>query len=884
MILYFYEDMDTLAMKERIQNAAIGLQRGGNTLTSRGMIAAMGSFTPLSNYYLTHSFTFPSIEEGEQLMARHLHEDKSTTNAMEGLGATSYSAPIQLIMVWDNEWKERLVYYQACDDEKGLDHCDVIEREKVFVDYKNGDYRLDEKIKDKVPPFFRNIKDKKPTTCDVMGSGCLGIAADITLDEGGPMFFYLADASMMGMMIMMQTGGVNIYQGWHYLAGFNMRLLQQIQANRTGMCVSGFSSVESDLPDFVQEELNTKLERDLVLDPHDYIPGTRTIRQNTDQVTLDQDYYVFTNRKVQKTDREYCDSSYDHSGDVSTSYAYLAYYGYDLSIGNLSKDQVYMVRFDYHDPLTAKLLPRVETFLLCLILIWLICIAGMMVFFNALFLVPLDKMRKVRADFIKTILKGVDDDGVLAQQVFGDMLDDTALIEAKGDEIKVMQTLQYRVDALYSTIIKNRQSDLNRIRFNALRESNALKLMTFFLRRDDDNLRSILPGLLDSNDMARRARRTNISDPTDHAELTSSRHTFRSLKSILSNQIATEFFKAFCVKRGRSSVNSFFFLMDVSWLTQVEGAARNESDDFLSSLLAESIPQSPASMSQLSSPRPGTQDENNGMNHSSELLCTLDQNATEEQPSPHRSHFGKPKDANAEDGPKGRTLSVESVSPLGSPRSYTLGSPRTSALNSPRTSALNSPRASALSSPRGTQRPQFASKNGETIAQFIRERYFGRKSLAQADLKHAALLGCSQIPDYLALRDKNSISYTPFMYNNLVTAVTKKFSTDVIPQFLNSTSFQMMTYALVLSGFFEKIEKADKTHKLLLVVQPEEEQKKETESVNGIGFKNPLIHCLWSACKVTKKEEKADESDDESSSSSSSDSDDDDKEEDKSDE
>jgi len=671
------------------------------------------------------------------------------------------------------------------------------------------------------------------------------------------------------------------------------RLLQQIQANRTGLCVSGFTSAE-DLPQFVADELQAKRDGNLVLDPHEYEVGSRTMKQKTDEVTMNQTYYANTKRKVQTTDREYCDPSYDHSGSVSTSYAYVAYYGYDLSIGNLSKDNVYMIRFDYHDPLTAKLFPRVTIFISVLVIVWLLCIVGMIIFFNHVFLVPLDRMRNLRADFIKTILKGLDDDGALAQEVFGDMLDDSALIEANGDEISVMRTLQNRVNALYSRVIQNRQYDLNRIRNHSLRDYNALKLMSFFLRRDDANLRSILPGLLTANEMDRRYRRTNITDHADKGEgqeIVSCRHAFRSLKAILSNNFASEFFKAYCIQRGRSSVNSFFFLMDVSWLNQVEGAVRNETEDFLSSVFAESVPQSPSSVSPLSSPRPAGMDANDGMKLSSDLLVSMEQSMSELMPEntepenrPHRSHFAKSKDADApaagDDANRKKIPTVPTLA-LGGQDS------RNSS-----TESLSSPRSSPLGSPK-PQRNQFLSKNGEVIAKFIHERYFGRKSLAQSDTKHAALLGCSQIPDYLTYRDKSSVTYSPTMYNNLVTAITKKFASDVIPQFMNSSTFQLMAYCLKLSGFFEKAQKTENNPKnLLLVQQPEHGTAKE--NVSGVGLDNPIVHSVWLVCKSNKKDVKSpvvattaaaadDDDDDDDDDTSSGDDDDDDDDKDKKD-
>jgi len=917
MILDFYESMDTLDMEERVQNAVIGLQRCGNSL-QRGLGAGDAAFKALDDDNSLHY----DVERGEEVMAQYVFSGFDEVN-----GRASYqNVPIQLLMVFDPEWNERLVYYRPCNDSESTEYCKLVDREDIFVNYKEGDYRMAHK--GEVPSFFRTMKYHHPgSKCD--HKSCIGIAADIPRDEGGPFFYLLGSptcAFKHGGLYCSEPGQCQAWSteashpNWHYLVAFNMRELQQIIANRTGLCVSSFLANDEDLPDYVEEELKIKQDKDLVLNPHDYDDEYVKILQNSDQVTVDQEYYSIRNSKYKKytTGREYCDPTYDHGGDetVSNSYAFFAYHGYDLPSAGLSDEQTYLIRFDYHDPLTAEMYPKVVIYIVCLVLVWLISIAGIIVYFNQVFLVPLDRMRKLRADFIKTILQGLDDDGVLAQEVFGDMLDDSALIEAGGDEISVMLTLQDRVDALYSKVITNRQSDLNRVRNHIARDNNALRLMRFFLRREDENLRAILPGLMDSNEMGRRFRRSNIdaADKTDAAQdLMTARNTFRTLKAILSSNIATEFFKMFCVQRGRSTVNSFFFLMDVSWLSQVESAARSENEDFLSALFAESIPQSPNG---LTSPRPGALGDNKNL--SSDLLVALDQSVSDmmpQSPEPeqrqHHSHFakapkgaaGKPKtptapsaDAAGAGAGAGAGVSSGSVGSKGSKGSddgknnaaaeeagkggkKARPPPLAIGHDLPLSSPLASPRFNPLASPR-FQRVQFLTKNGETIARFIHELYFGRKSLAQADLKHAALLGCSQVPDYVTLRDKSSVNYSPVMYNSLTSAITKKFAEDVIPQFLNSTTFQLMVYALMLSGYFEKAEKtnANNARKILLLIQ-QPEQEAVQENVNGVGYNNPLLRSVWTACKSTKKKVKSDDDDSSSSSSSDDDDDDDDDEE-----
>jgi len=116
--------------------------------------------------------------------------------------------------------------------------------------------------------------------------------------------------------------------------------------------------------------------------------------------------------------------------------------------------------------------------------------------------------------------------------------------------------------------------------------------MNIFMRRDDEALRAILPGLMDPNELVRHYRRANIVVHTPEGrqinKFVTAKRAFRSLKSVLNNSVATQFFKAFCIQRGRSSINSFFFLMDVSWLHQVESGDRNDQDDFLSAMFADS--------------------------------------------------------------------------------------------------------------------------------------------------------------------------------------------------------------------------------------------------------------------------------------------------------
>jgi len=383
--------------------------------------------------------------------------------------------------------------------------------------------------------------------------------------------------------------------------------------------------------------------------------------------------------------------------------------------------------------------------------------------------------------------------------------------------------------------------------------------MNLFMRRDDDALRTILPGLMDPEEVARRYRWANIVNRSREAELitmfSNAKRAFRSLKAVLNNNIATQFFKAFCLKRGRSSLNSFFFLMDVSWLHQTEAGDHNDRDDFLSAMFSDSVSVTP-SLVFSSADKSGQSPD--------PMLCS-----TESTDRPHHSHFAK-------NGLSRSSSVCSDTSPvsLSTPSSPSTATPPTAQIIEEETKNVSkSPRMpvvkgspGSMSPGKTTNAPMFSSMVSDAIAHFIHESYFGRKSLAQRDLRHAALLGCSQIPDYINLRDHDNIIFSPVMFDNLVVAVTKKFTSEVIPQFLNSISFQVMVYALMITGFFDD-QQHDQTNK-----SPE----KDSEQMPS--FKaDDLIKGLWPACISTSNPKvKKDKDESSSSSSSSSDSDSDD--------
>jgi len=866
-----YEKMDVLDMKERVQNAVGGLQRSSLVMIQRGGLAAKQFHRAFANdfSYLNDS------ERTERVLARHIHDKMSST--VDGPGAFDYKqVPMHLIMFWDQDWNEKLVYYRPCKDVNNRERCELVSREYPFKDYAGGDYSIIHK--EEVPKIFRNIKDIKPTKCTLYGD-CLGIA-DIPNEEGGPMLYFLAE--IPGTLPVIPRPLV----GWHMLWGCNMLFVNEIQSNRTGLCVAGYSSNEKDLPQNEVKEIQKKKDKGLLLNPFDaFYNNTNwigTIFQDTDVVTLAQDFYSRSHSHYVKSDRSYCDNSYDHGTDHqrTMSTVYFAYRGFDFVKGNLS-DDIYLQRFDYHNPIAQRSFSPMHTAVVSTSIAWFVTVCILVIYFNCSFLVPLEKMRKMRSDFIKTSLAGLDDDGTLAKEIFGDMVDDNALIDANGDEIRVMLTLQDRLDEFYNGLIKTRSNELAHIKAYYQRRLNAQRTMNYFMRREDEDLHIVLPGLLDSKEVNRHFRRNAITggDKGDFLQnLLNARHSFRQFKTILSNELAIEFFKAFCAQRGRSTVNSLFFMMDVSWLHQCEDTSRKGNDDFLSNLFSDSM--SPGSNSNLGSPRMTSSRPDNLLISSTKSFSIGDAEPGTPRGAenrPHRSHFAKSKQADhgkntSESSASASTTDVGKAAiaadlpedddnkkkvkvPFINVRSLE-NNRQSSSLSS-----LPSPSGSGADLPKLADGPAFTSNNGDAIAHFIYDSYFGHKSLAQRDLKHSALLGCSQVPDYIALRDNSdNLTFSPIMYNNLLEAVVKKFQSDVIPQFMESPTFQVMVYCLMLTNYFNKGGKNRRQR----AIDDEVIEKKSSAIIEGV----------WSACYVPKK----DEDDDETSSSSSSSDEEDDKE------
>jgi len=106
--------------------------------------------------------------------------------------------------------------------------------------------------------------------------------------------------------------------------------------------------------------------------------------------------------------------------------------------------------------------------------------------------------------------------------------------------------------------------------------------------------------------------------------------------------------------------------------------------------------------------------------------------------------------------------------------------------------------------------------------------------------------------------------FSPIMYDNLVTAVTKKFTTEILPQFLNSISFQIMVYALRVTGFFDNQEKKDESTK---------GESKNTNDETPLLAGDDLLRSMWQACVNIHRKDDDEKEDNSSSSSSDSDTD-----------
>ena len=318
--------------------------------------------------------------------------------------------------------------------------------------------------------------------------------------------------------------------------------------------------------------------------------------------------------------------------------------------------------------------------------------------------------------------------------------------------------------------------------------------------------------------------------------------------------------------------------MDVSWLHQVEAGDRSEQEDFLSVMFSDSIgtmpPMSPRSpplspRSPLFSPRsPLFPPSSPPMSPRSsvapssksgdEAVTVSSDGPLPEGDRPHHSHFTKTKESSVSP-PVDSSVSPDVTNPETSAliEHKTDGEPEKKTRKKPKLTVVVKPSA-PVSQGKAYNVVQFSSKISDAIAHFIYESYFGNRSLSRRDMRHAALLGCSQIPDYVTLRDQESITFSPDMFDNLVSAVTKKFNAEVLPQFHNSIAFQIMVYALKITGFFEDQQHRDQTMN----------EKKDAEQIPLLND-NEMLKGMWAACVDPNSKEIDDESSDDSDSDSS---------------
>jgi len=841
-----YEKMDTLDLKERVQNAVTGLLQAVISLLYRiTMMYSEAAYYPLlNNPYVLANFTLT-----EQILATAIYQGEEIISAYAGL-TQYYFLPFQLAMGWDQNWNLRLAYYRPCRNPGDRVKCEMVPPKEVFLPTSRA----------KIPKAFLKLNETRPN-CSNNGN-CTGIM-NIPWDEGGPMIFSLYNVGQYSSV--MSTYNMTFpFDNWYFLVAANALLFNQITAHRTGMCMSFYTSNE-DLPPYMEDEFKDKKKKNQILSPADIkwenVSYSHYTELDTGAVTLDQEYYAAKKSEYseKKSDRAYCDDSYDHGDDdyTSMSSACLAYKTFDFEKGETDNVSV-AFRFEYHDPLTKSYVASVVNMLFVLFAMFFVANALVFVYFNFAFLVPLDRVRKMRADLIKNTVSGLQDDGLIAKDLFGDMVDDTALIEANGDEITVMLTLQDRLDALYSTIIKSRVDEVKSARSVTRKELCAMRVMNHFMHRDDKSLRSILPGLMDPDEVSGRSRR-NKGEGNAINDLTSAKRAFRSLKAVLSNNIATQFFKAFCIQRGRSSVNSFFFLMDVSWLHQVEAGGRDEQEDFLSAMFTDTVGAASPPMS----PRSPPMSPRSLMSPRSPVSPFNDEPGTPMAPlpegdRPHHSHFVKANESGVSPAVDSSVSSGSTIPPTSTVPDQKTDGEREK--KKPKNLKVSVAKPSGLGplSPKASNVEQFSSKISDAIAHFIHESYFGKRSLSHRDMRHAALLGCSQIPDYVALRDHENITFSPVMFDNLVAAVTKKINAEVLPQFLNSVSFQVMVYALKITGFFENQQTND---------------SKDSERMPLLDG-DELLKGMWAACVDPSSNEGKETGDEDDSDSDSADEDD----------
>ena len=746
-----YKEADRLEMSELVQRVA------RRTVSAPALLALHG--TVIAND--------PSLMDALQTGSSARVQQWLDTSLKEDISMGVDELPAHLAVIWDAQWTLMgEVYYPCRGNTSGT------------PEQQHGACTLaEEAANSEIPTYF--VGGEFAQACATGEKQCAGL---VTLSAGGGTSFVYA-------VVPLGTAG-------HMLLAADAHLLAKVEAENSGMCISIYSSFEPSLPEHIVREASM-----LNISGNSSGWNARNAK-----------YKLYLRRKYQPSEREQCPAAAaeEPERNPSKTVAYARVAVADPT-GTLDADTALLVRFDYPNPRYMHLTSFLWAMSGAFVVMWVLIYAFIYALFECMFLRPIARLRDSRAALIKKTLAALEDNGVVSKELFTAVVDDQALLDAKGDVITVVRTLQQRTDAIYARIIDSRRDELVHARALNQNALAALRLMNLFLRREDDALHALLPGLLASDEIARRFRRTTIISRARKGELfyevMAAQRRFRTLKAVLSNTTATQFFKAFCLQCGRSTLNSLFFLMDVSWLHEVETSASAADSDFLAAMLAD--PASPLASPRASPPATAAATPTGAAADEGALLCsprsgTLDR--------PHFSHFASsspptlpaspPIDADAS---AATTTTDSAAAPAGAgekrKRPPRLQLPlQQSPLTTPVDPPLVSPR-SRLLSPRGSPVPatRFCTRLGEAIARFVHESYFGPRSLAQRDRRHAALVGCSQVADYLRLRDNANTVYRPDMYNALVAAVTKKLTADVLPLFLRSVAFQVLVFVLALS-------------------------------------------------------------------------------------
>ena len=825
-----YKEADRLEMSELVQRVVC------STVAAPAHFALHGAVT--ANDPALHA----ALEAGSRARVQAWLE-----TALVGSGARGTDAlPAHLAVVWDARWALLGEVYRPCRGNAS----------GTAEQQRGACSPTAEPVNSELPAYFTGGEFARACAADERR--CAGLTT-LAAGEGTSFLFAVAAIGTAG----------------HLLLAADARLLARLEAERSGMCISLYSTFEHPLPQYVVDET-------AMLHISSNLTSSNAGRLNARNAK----YKLYLRREYEPSAREQCPAGEQRGGLVSKTVAYARVAATDPT-GTLGADAALLVRFDYPNPRYMALMGFLWLMSAAFVLLWLLIYGFIYALFECMFLRPIARLRDSRAALIRKTLAALEDNGVVSRELFLAVVDDRALLDARGDTITVVRTLQARTDAIYARIIASRRAELAAARALNHNAAAALRLMNLFLRRDDDALRALLPGLLAADEVARRYRRTTIIARARKGELfyelLAAQRRFRTLKAVLGNTTATQFFKTFCLQCGRTTLNSLFFLMDVAWLHEVETTASPADSDYLAAMLADpaSSPLASPRASPASSASPTIPVEENA------LLCSPRSGPLAERP--RFSHFASsptaaapsspptlpssppsspPVDSTAvgdgntaEDGTGGkhgknknkkqqyRTLQVQlplPQSPMATPAEAPLLSPR-ALLLSPRTSPMPATR--------------FGTRLGEAIARFVHESYFGRHSLAQRDRRHAALVGCSQVPEYLRLRDNANTVYRPDMYNTLVAAVTKKLTADVLPLFLRAPVFQVLVFVLALGTSTDPLAAP--------VATPAGPAADDDSAPAPALHSDTVLRNMWPLCRETAAKD-VDEDDEEESTSSSS--------------